>query len=480
MSQPWARDAWAGAVASGGSVVGGYPVPGVQDVFYWTAQNASGPWAAGAWGGALYTERASGGIIARAAAEAGTVSITAWWSYATSLIVTRIDADGTRVPVRDSSGVPSAATRRNNASNPRFRDGTAQVSAASGTLSWLSDQTGIPAEGVSTAARVTANASGQAGLRFDGDTVPSYATTMGMLIRTSVAAASLALVTDWYDLASNLVATTTVSPASIAAAQANGAYSWCEFDLGVAPQAAQYGRSRVAATGLGAGGTLDVTTRLWQDGDTLDGPYFDGDTFGGSWRGTPGVSSSTLAAPVMLTDAEAPLDVPFTYEVRNPVAPGYAALSQPLTLPSTPPRGQWGSIRTGLLTHPGLAATMRVWVWGEPETITNPLEQAAFKIKGRRRKVVVSDTQRGGDEGTITFVAEDFAERERLKAFLDDGSPLLLRFPASYGHPPLWWLSFGDALWKTTNNRAAHPLRTLEVPFTEVDRPDAATRPLVA
>lgn len=478
MSGPRARATWAGSILAGEITAGGYRVPGSQDVFFWTAA-AGAAWSGAAWGGAVRLERALGGIVAVPDPAAGMVTVRAWWAYASALRLVRVDAAGRRIPVRGAPLSVTARTRRNNASVPRFRDGVDGVTATSGTLSPLTGLTGaaLPRD-ITTGARVTAPSSGTATLRFDRDVLPPYPTTMGMFVRTSALASALRLDIDWYDLSSVLIASTSVAPASIAVSQAVGEFSWCTFAI-AGPTGSQVtgqaGQARLTGTGLGAGGTLDVTGRLWEDGD-LTGDFFDGDTLGGSWRGTSGASSSTLAPVVSILDAEAPLDVPLVYELTAGSAPGYAALTNPVELSV----GQvLRSKRQTWMTHPGLGKAIRVWIEDDP-TVTSPLERETFKVIGRKRKVSVSDTQRGGDEGDLTFITETEDEYNQLRAFLDDGSPLLLRMPHQLRHPPLWWLSFGDVTSGPPTRWARHPIRKVKADFVEVDRPSAATRPLVA
>lgn len=463
---------------------GAIPVPGFDASYVWQATAGGAPLTAAVLGGAVTVTYPSGGVLAVPDGPSGTVVLSAWWAYASGFTVTRVAPDGTRTPVRDADSWPVTgdATRRNLATHPANRVGdlVGWTAGTNTTLASLSGLTDVPDPGVTTGVRATATAAGSVNVTFSLDAPSTGLSTYGLWVKSGGAAPSSASITvQWYDVNGSAVGSPSAYPvAATAVSQTASGWSWCQATISGSPVGAVFGVAGFTAAGLAAGGVLNLTGRLWEAGTTL-GSYFDGTDWGANWIGTPYKSASTLAPVQTIIDAEAPLDVALTYELTNPVAPGYTITSTPVSLDSSSYRPP----RDALLTHPGLAKTVRVWIEAEPD-ITRPIEQTAFQVIGRPRKVVVSAPQRGGDEGSLTFVTESQDEWNLLLAMLDDGSPLLLRAPADYGHPPLWWLSFGDATLAApasgTANNWPNEVRRITVPFTEVDRPSVATRPLVA
>lgn len=473
-----------GRVTYGGSPVartpresGGYDVPGYDSVYYWSLRGIAASYGQAAYGGRRTFNLPAAGLFAEPDPAAGTVSIPLWWAYADEVIVSRRDADGTVTPLRDSPiRLDRALSRTNQASNPKVRDNSTGYTAGTNTtLSRLQNQT-LPTPYVTTALRATATAAGTARFQLATEAAPAGARTYGQWIRTSALASAIQLSITWFNISSVELSTQTYSTGTVGRTQAVGAYSWTTIVVDSWPENAITGVVSYLATGLPAGGTMDITGRLVEAGAVLGNGYFDGDFPGAGWSGTPGMSASLISPITYAVDAEAPLDSPVVYELTNALVPGFVASSELITLDSTHVRAP----RDALLTHPGLTRTIPVWVETEPE-ITRPIEQASFQVIGRRRLIVVTAPQRGSDTGSLTFVVEGIEERKRLLDMLDDGSPLLLRAPASYGHPPLWWLSFGDVSIEAPGNGvASYDLRRITATFTEVDRPSAATRPLVA
>lgn len=480
----YARGAYGRAAYGGGTVPraarpgDALVIPGFESIFYWTTTLASAAYGSAAYGGRSAARFPSAGLAAVPDPSGAVTNLAIWWAFADVVSVIRIDPDGQQVPVRDSEALamPAGTSRRNRSSNPSARDSLTGYTAGSNTtLSRLTDQdTGL--EGVTTAVRGTATAAGTALVGLNIDQQNPGRDQYAWRVRTSALAATLGLSIAWYDSDSLLITTQTylVDTATRTAAAAG----WTDATVTIEtwPGDARVGVVSYVATGLPAGGTLDVTARLRET--VIAGGYFDGDSTPAAWIGTPGLSYSETAALVYVRDFEAPLDVPVTYRLTSSAAPGYVATSEEVTLPSV--LGPEVGVRQALLTHPGLAHTMRVWIEAEPDSITNAMPQGVFEIDGRRHPVVITAEQRSGDRGTLTFIAETFDEAARIRAFLDDGSPLLLRTPAAWGHPPNWWLSFGDLTRKAWTHQASRQLRRLEVPFIEVSRPSLATRPLAA
>ena len=468
-------EAYGGARSGQRAGVGGIAVPGFDAVYYWTVAGGAGAYGRAAYGGRATSTFPIAGLAASPDPDTGIVTIPVWWAFASAAVLTRVDAaTGERTPLRDSPARLGSGSRRNGSSNPKARDDLTGYTAGPNTTQVRLAGLTTPDPLVTTAVRLTASAAGSVSTAFSLDAVSTATTAHQLWVRSAATVTAMSLSVRWFDASSADLGVTTY-PATVPLAQAATGWATASVVINTRPGTAVRGLASFTADGVAAAGWVDVTARLTELGAAVRGRYFDGDYPAAGWIGTPGLSYSDLAPVAYLVDAEVPLDRPVHYELTNPATPGFVASSSPVTLVSDRLVGT----RQCLLTHPGWSLTVRVWLAAEPE-VTNPLEQSAKKVIGRRRKVVVSDTQRAGDEGSMTFVAETFEERKRIKLLLDDGSPLLVRLPQSFGHPPLWWLSFGAATWKAQSHRSTVPLRTVTVSFVEVDRPSAATRPLVA
>jgi hypothetical protein len=457
-----------------GRLSGGQPVPGYDAVYYWTTGGA-GAYGQVAYGGRQTVVFPVAGLFAAPDDAAAAVTIPCWWAFASYLNVSRVDAaTGARTPVRGADPLTAVGTSHHNGiANPKAAIDTSGAAAAANTTLSRLTALSLASPYVTTGFRATATAAGAAGITVS-DVVGATSTTYGFLMRTSAAPSAVNLSVAWYDATGTSLGTQTYPvTAAIVAASVN-TWVWATVTIASWPGTAATGTLTYTASGLPAGGRLDLTERIAEASATYQGGYFDGDYPGGGWEGTPGQSYSDQAPIQYITDAEAPFDVPVFYELTNPSIPGYKARTELVTLHSS----ALSVPRDAVLTHPGLNLSVRVWVEAQPE-ITKAMPSSTFAIIGRRNPVVITDPQRKSDTGSLTFVAETLEERDRLLAMLDDGSPLLLRAPALYGHPPLWWLSFGDVKETPMTGYAGNTLRRLSADFTQVDRPSAATRPLV-
>lgn len=474
-----------GGFAYGGTRLGrqGLPdgaltVPGYDAIYYWTQAGSSSAYGQAAYGGRVAFTYPAAGILAAPDPESGTVTIWAWWAYASEVVVNRVDPDGTRTPVRSSPIVLDAkASRRNLASNPKVRDATTNYSAGSNTTLSRLTALSTPSEYVTTALRQTAASAGTVSTSVTTDAVQPRPTVFSWWARTSAVVTDLQVQVRWYDLNSLDLGVSTYSVGATGRTQAVGAWSRVSTAMTSWPSDATVGVLTYAATGVAAGGTVDMTGRLTEATITV-GDYFDGDFPASMWIGAVGLSGSDTSKIGYTIDAEAPLDTPIQYEIASARAPGFVASTTPVTVSGDLFKPPYDA----LLTHPGLAKTIPVWVETDPE-ITNSIEQGKFQVIGRRNKVVISAPQRGGDEGDLTFVVESLEQRTQLLAMLDDGSPLLLRSKGGYGKPPMWWLAFSDITVSPAESGTANTVnevRRIKAPFVETDRPSAATKPLVA
>lgn len=463
-------------------------VPG-YNAAYTISSRGSGRSAYGraAFGGRRTVARPAAGLFAVPDPDSGAVTVPWWAAFVETATITRVDGGGARTPVRGGEAMaPAGPWRRNPSSNPIARDSAdGYVGGANTTVSRTTDRPQpAPLERVTTAVRGTAAAAGAATIVTSLDPTGPMTTTFAAALRTSVVATALRLQVAWYDRDSTLISTSTYPVPDAVRTAAGAAAQWGTVTVDTWPSGAVLGVVSWSATGLPAGGWLEVTARISEVGAALTGPWFDGDSLAAAWIGTPGLSHSAQGALATLVDAEAPLDTDLVYELTLSTLPGWVARSEPVRLESEAVFGRgtgdrWRSRRRCLLTHPGQARTMPAWVQDAPE-VSNDLEQEAHALPGRRRKVVVSADVRSGDEGEIVFITESREERARLLELLDDGSPLLVRLPPALQYPPLWWLAFGSLSTEALERSGRVPVRKLTVPFIEVDRPAVATRALAA
>lgn len=462
----------------GGAIV----VPAYDAAYYLSSTGRSTAIGGSAIGGRRQLVRPAAGIVALPDAPAGTVTLQWWWAYAQTCTIVRIDADGTRTPVRGGEGIaPVGASRTNPQTNPRARDSLTGYSAGANTT--LSRQTGLtpgPVAGVSAAVRGTAAAAGAVVVSVPGDAVSTAPATYGFEAQTSAVATALGLSVEWFDGNSTTLGSILYSVSSADRTRAAAGLAWLTVAVDTAPAAAAVGVLSYRAAGLPAGGWLQLSGRMLVPGtDTPPAPtdYFDGDSLGAAYIGTDGVSFSQIAQLQTLVDAEAPLDAPVSYEVTASSVPGWLVRSEAVRIPGAAvfgSAGRWGSRRRALLTHPGQARTVRLWIQDAPE-LEDDIAEGRHRVKGRRNLVVVQAAQRDGWTSSLDIWCETGDELDRLLDMLAVPSPMLLRLSGDLvGYPPNWWQTWGKVRLAPLERSGRIPLRKLTVPVTTVDRPTVA------
>lgn len=443
--------------------------PGGSGWVFGAALTGPGPYGGFAYGGGGSLVRPSvGGISATPDPLLAQVRIATWWSDAPYLRVTRI-VNGQRTPVRGAYPVPvSVATRRNRCTNPSGEvDTSGWLSGTNTTLTRIVEAA-MPA-GVA-AFRLKATAAGAVNATVPvALPLPDGPPCISLALRLSAQpSGALTVSVAWRDAASALLGTTTATIASAALGPYVGRWSRTPVlnvpypSLGAGAAAVATGTLTLSVAGMAANGTADVDAVMIEGGSST-GDYFDGATSAyTAWAGTAHASTSTMAPLVSVVDTEAPLDVPIRYELSAPDQPAFRAVSEPVVLES---RGQtW-------LTHPD-GTSMVLTVAEEPEQ-TRAIARGVFEVIGRARPIAVSSAQRQSSAASLTVWTETFAERDKLLALLDDGSPLLLRAPAELGHGPGEWLSIGDASYKAVGHGAWEHTREFTLPYVVVDAPVA-------
>lgn len=450
----------------------GLTVPGYDAVYYWQSSAAAGAYGSAAYGGRSSNPVPSAGLFASPDPATGVITVPAWWAYASYVSLYRITRDGERQQVRQSPVQMPSGSRHNNILNPKAKvDLTGLTAGTNTTLSRLTGQV-TPSQYVTTAIRSTATAAGNVAFTATTDPANTIEATYGFWVRTSAAATDIRLSIQWFDINGVVVSTQTYPVSTTARTQAVNAWSWATVTVTTYPTDAATGVLQYSATGLPLGGTMDVTGRILEIGNTLQGDYFDGDFPGGSWTGLTGVSYSEYGPIVYVVDGEAPLDTWVRYELSNPLVPGFTALSEEVILTCDK--------NTNWLTHPADPEhPFKVWVEAAPER-TRKLARTVHEVINRSKPVVVSGAARVAEAGAITFITEGFVERDKLKAMTSDGTPLLLRAPAYLGYPGQMWLSLGDETEKPPSHYAPGTYKRMEYDFQIVDAPISANANVIA
>lgn len=444
--------------------------PGGSGWRFGSALTGPGPYGGFAYGGGGNLIRpAVGGISATPDPLLAQVRLSVWWSDAPYVRVTRV-VNGSRTPVRGAYPAPvTVATRRNRCTNPSGEVDTAGWLAGSNTTLSRIVEAAMPA-GVA-AFRLKATAAGAVNATVPvALPLPDGAPSVSMALRFSGApSGALTLSVAWRDASATLLGTTTATlPAASLAAMVG---RWGRTPVLPIPYPAVPAGSAAIASGtltmqvagLAANGTCDVDAVLIEGGDST-GEYFDGDSGAQSaWAGTAHASMSTLAPVLALVDREAPFDVPIVYELSAPDQPAFLAVSEPVVLAS---QGRtW-------LSHPYTGVGFVAEIAEEPEQ-TRAIDRGVFNVIGRARPLAVSASQRQSSSASLTVWAPTFADRDRLLAMLDDGTPLLLRAPADLGHGEGEWLSVGDVTYKAVGHGAFEHTREFTLPYVVVDPPPA-------
>lgn len=459
---PWSEGPWSGPVipAPPPSQVLPPSVPsGGTTSYTFGAQQGALPWSYGGWCGAVAPFAAlAGGIVATPNPATGTVTLSVWWPYAPSLQLLRTGPDGVRTPVRGGYPVtPTTATLVNYSTNPNSISTAGYVpGTGSPTLSLYARTDSVGG----TAVRATIASAGT-----DEVTVPQALTaepivTLAFDCQLSAKATSVTVTAGWNDGNGNAL---TASAVSLTADQISSAVGqFTRFALTVTPPAAAATCSslKVTAAGMPINGTMDLDR--WKLVTTVDdGTYGDGDSLGGVWNGTQGLSTSVLAPVQTVVDGECPLDVACSYALYAPFLTGGYARTPVITLASN--ENSW-------LTHPAYpSAPVQVYPWVAP-ALVRKIPQGVFAIIGRANPIVVS-AARLSATGTMMIDAASFAARDQLLSLLADGSAVLLRAPADFGYGQGLWLAIGDVTEDPKGRPAWSQSRPLTVAFTVVDSP---------
>lgn len=492
---PYADAPWASPVIPSSITVGTIPPPipgGSGQPFTWAAPAPVRPWAAGGWAGGIAPMPFNGGgIQAHPDPDSGVVNVQAWWPNIPSLELMRVTPDGVSTPVRGAFPLLNGPTRTNYCTNPSGQVGNNGYFPRVGSPTF---STGIRSDTNGPCILVNVAANGE--VSFDiPESLPDFTVyTIGfdLLLPRRPGVGKLTM-----NFTDNSGASTTPAVVTLDANSLNAAINqWSRIIVSVQAPANATAQTTVNLdfTSMVAGDQIGISNVTCEKGlaDVLasslfhphivvvnrptppetgntetgntnpPGPAGDGNSMGGFWTGTPGLSVSRICQVMSVVDGEAPLDVPVSYQVWNTSITGGVAQSIPVTLASN---GQsW-------LTHSGDPARPLAVSPTVVPTLKRAAPQTTLTIIGRPRPVVITSGVRQAPSGTIILDSPDFTYRGQLLGLLADQTPLLFRAPAEYGYGYGQWLAFGDMDEDPQGRPAYLTTRMLTLPFQEVDPP---------
>lgn len=181
--------------------------------------------------------------------------------------------------------------------------------------------------------------------------------------------------------------------------------------------------------------------------------------------GGPLLDWTITAAQMVIEDYEAPLgvDVAYQQEIYASVGATHSSrTSGAVQLAVADPSACW--IKDPLQPQRNVllrAATAPDW--------QRPIEQAEYRILGRRNSVVLSDV-RGGLTGTLEVWTASDDERAALHFVLDTGAVLLIQVAPGLGIEDGYY-AVGTAMESRLVSYGGEPLRRWQLPLTQVDAP---------
>ncbi|KOT94552.1 hypothetical protein ADK70_12360 [Streptomyces rimosus subsp. pseudoverticillatus] len=184
-------------------------------------------------------------------------------------------------------------------------------------------------------------------------------------------------------------------------------------------------------------------------------------------RGPSGLlNKTTITSDLMvIEDYEAPLGVPVAYRIEIvPAAGGGIQIrtTETVTIDPGDPQEAW-------LKDPGQPQrNCKVMVEKAPDW-SRPIEQATYRVKGRRNAVVLSGL-RGGLEGDLSVWTRTDDERARLHWLLDSGNVLLWQAVPGMGVNDMY-VTVGEVTEGRIGGPAQEPWRTWKLPLVEADMP---------
>jgi hypothetical protein len=184
-------------------------------------------------------------------------------------------------------------------------------------------------------------------------------------------------------------------------------------------------------------------------------------------RGTAGlIDRQAITSDLMvIEDHEAPLDVPVRYRIEFWDTDGEYASSRSSDLVTL----TFADIQEAWLKDPGNPQrNMKLMVQRAPDW-QRPIEQAAYRVKGRRNAVILSGV-RGGLEGELAIWTRSNDERAALHLLLDSGNTLLWQAAPGMGVDDMY-VNVAAVTEARTGGPAQEPWRAWTLPLTQADMP---------
>ncbi|MFI8191339.1 hypothetical protein ACIF8T_21390 [Streptomyces sp. NPDC085946] len=168
---------------------------------------------------------------------------------------------------------------------------------------------------------------------------------------------------------------------------------------------------------------------------------------------------------LVVEDHEAPLNVPVRYHIEQ-WQPGTMTVG---TRSSDYATVTLEDINLGWLKDPGNPQRNTQVVVAKAPDWQRPIEQAAFVVRGRRNKVVLSG-RRQGLEGELAIWTRSDAEREALHLLLDSGNTLLWQAAPGMGVSDMY-VSVAQVTETRVGALAQEEWRSWTLPLIEQDMP---------
>lgn len=175
----------------------------------------------------------------------------------------------------------------------------------------------------------------------------------------------------------------------------------------------------------------------------------------------------TAGSTVIVRDYEAPLGVPLTYTATSwPIATPASteSASDTITVPSSSADNPW------LVDLAKPTNTLRVILESLAE-LEYRQASGVHEVLNRRSPIVTGDLART-PTFDLVFVTLELAERERARAALGNGTPLLVRTPPEHGVGNLYLFPSSGWSEQRVSRLALETVRRFTVRAQQVERPD--------
>lgn len=407
------------------------PIPGGTTSYVYGVQQGSYPWSYGGWGGGVPPfVGLVGGIVATPDPISGVVRVSAWWPYAPTLQLVRLGPDGSRTAVRGGFPVvPATGTLVNYATNPNSIATTGYVPGTGSPTLSLVARTDM----VGNAVRATNASSGTSEVTVPQSIPGGQVVTVAVDVQFSARPTSATITLGWNDALGGALSATAVALTTDQINNSVGQFARQLIQVTPPVAAAVCSTLKLNAGGMPAAGKMDMDRWLMVQGQST-GSYGDGDSLGGQWSGTSGLSTSVLAPVQTVVDGECPLDVAISYQLYAPFLTGGFATAPTVTLASQ--EQSW-------LTHPATPSLPLVCLPRGAPVLEHDIDQGIFNIIDRMYPVGISSAVRLAPSMQLELHAQTQVARDALKALFADGSAVLLRAPESYGYGLGQWLFIG-------------------------------------